>query len=135
MIVGRSSEMGVSKGVLLSFSCCNASRSTTGVDSSMMLYPALLLLSWAGSGIGRTRKNPIIIGNEVPKANTSRKEEVFPRNMVWDMVEKKKADRPKPDRTIPVVVALCITCYKSSGKQSGWHHNLPHYRGNFSRLR
>ena len=61
-----------------------------------------------GSGIVRTRKNPIIIGKDVPRAKSSRKEDVLPRNMVCEMVEKKNADRPKPDMTIPVVVALCI---------------------------
>ena len=44
----------------------------------------------------------------MPRARTRRKDDVLERNIVCDMVEKKKADRPKPDRTIPVAVALCI---------------------------
>jgi hypothetical protein len=58
----------------------------------------------AGSGIGRTRKKPSIIGNDVPSARTRRKDEVLPANKACDNVEKKNAERPKPDNTKPVVV-------------------------------
>jgi hypothetical protein len=52
------------------------------------------------------------MGKEVPSARMRRKEDVSPWNIVCDKVEKKKADKPKPDSTIPVVVALCFECDK-----------------------
>ena len=58
-----------------------------------------------GGGIGLTKKNPRIIGREVPKASMSRNSEVFPGKSVCAMVEKRKADRPKPEITIPFAVA------------------------------
>jgi hypothetical protein len=47
----------------------------------------------------------MIIGNDVPRASSKRKSEVFPANNKWDMLEKKKADNPKPLMTKPVVDA------------------------------
>ena len=48
---------------------------------------------------------PIIIGTAVPRARRRRREEVSPLKKRRAMVEKKNADRPKPDITIPFVVA------------------------------
>jgi len=42
------------------------------------------------------------MGNAVPTARRRRNEEVLPANAMCDMVEKRKAERPKPDMTIPV---------------------------------
>src|ERR1700733_15208782 len=52
------------------------------------------------------------MGKAVPSARTRRKEDVLSWNMVCDIVEKKKADRPKPDKTIAIVVALCVENHK-----------------------
>ena len=46
------------------------------------------------------------MGRDVPSANTRRNEDVSPWKNAPERVEKKKAERPKPDMTIPVVVAL-----------------------------
>lgn len=47
------------------------------------------------------------MGNAVPNERISRNDGVSPGKTVWAMVENKNADNPKPDRTSPVVVALC----------------------------
>ena len=59
-----------------------------------------------GKGIGRTKKKPMIIGADVPRARSRRKEDVSPGKKC-ETVEKKNADRPKPDMTSPVVEARC----------------------------
>jgi hypothetical protein len=53
------------------------------------------------------RKNPMIIGSEVPTARRSRKEEVFPAKSEREMEEKRNAESPKPEITSPVVIPLC----------------------------
>ena len=60
---------------------------------------------WIGTGV--TQKNPKIMGKEVPTARSSSKEEVSPEKNRRAIAEKKKAESPNPDMTIPVVVALC----------------------------
>jgi hypothetical protein len=40
----------------------------------------------------------------VPHDNRSKKDDVSPGNKTWASVEKKNAERPKPESTIPVVV-------------------------------
>lgn len=62
--------------------------------------------SEAGSGMGRMKKNPRIMGNAVPKERSKRNADVSPANAKWAIVENRNADRPNPDNTIPVVVAL-----------------------------
>jgi hypothetical protein len=62
-------------------------------------------VSTGGSGIGRTRKNPSIMGVAVPRERRSKNDEVFPANAMLDIVENKNAERPKPETTMPVVVA------------------------------
>lgn len=54
------------------------------------------------------RNQPIIIGVAVPIARVSKKSEVFPGNIVCAIAEKRKADNPKPETTIPVTVVLYI---------------------------
>jgi hypothetical protein len=51
------------------------------------------------------KKKPTIIGIDVPRARSRRKEDVSPGKKTCVTVEKKKADRPKPDMTSPVVEA------------------------------
>jgi len=51
------------------------------------------------------RKNPIIIGTAVPIARRRRNEDVFPAKKRRERVENRKAERPKPDTTIPRAVA------------------------------
>ena len=46
------------------------------------------------------------MGRDVPSANTRRNEDVSPWKNAPERVEKKNAERPKPDMTIAVVVAL-----------------------------
>ena len=58
-----------------------------------------------GSGMGRTRKMPMIIGKAVPSASMRRNVEVSPGKNTWERVEKRKAERPNPERTRPTVVA------------------------------
>jgi hypothetical protein len=55
--------------------------------------------------MGRTRKKPRIIGSAVPIANSSRKDDVSPAKNAWEMVENKKADRPRPEITSPLADA------------------------------
>ena len=50
----------------------------------------------------------MIIGMDVPRAKTRKKDDVSPGKNRCAMLEKKKADRPKPEMTRPVVDALCI---------------------------
>jgi len=45
------------------------------------------------------------MGSEVPRARSSKKDDMFPANAAWAMTEKKNADKPNPDKTIPVEVA------------------------------
>jgi hypothetical protein len=63
----------------------------------------------------------------VPRARRRRNEDVFSRNIVCDRVEKKKADRPKPDKTIPVAVPLCAADYIHTMGGNG-HYYLRLYR-------
>lgn len=55
--------------------------------------------------MGTTRKSPNSMGTDVPTASRSRNEDVFPAKAMFDTVENRKAERPKPEITIPVVVA------------------------------
>jgi hypothetical protein len=50
----------------------------------------------------------MIIGMDVPSAKTRKKDDVSPGKNRCAMLEKKKAERPKPEMTRPVVDALCI---------------------------
>jgi len=52
------------------------------------------------------RNQPSIIGVAVPTARVSKKSEVFPGKIVCAIVEKRKADNPKPEITVPVTVVL-----------------------------
>lgn len=54
------------------------------------------------------RNQPSIIGMAVPTARVSKKSEVFPGKIVCAIVEKTKADSPKPEITVPVTVVLYI---------------------------
>jgi hypothetical protein len=47
------------------------------------------------------------MGNAVPNARSRKNDEVFPANAIWDMEEKRKAERPNPDMTIPVADPRC----------------------------
>ena len=51
------------------------------------------------------KKNPMIMGTAVPNEIRSRNEDTFPGKKTRERVENRKAERPKPDMTIPVVVA------------------------------
>lgn len=53
--------------------------------------------------MGLQKKNPSIIGKEVPNDSSRRNEAVSPAVKTCDRVEKKKADNPKPEMTRPVV--------------------------------
>jgi hypothetical protein len=53
-------------------------------------------------------KNPIMTGSEVPSERKKRRDEVFPGKSQCASAEKKNADRPKPERTKPTVVARWI---------------------------
>jgi hypothetical protein len=46
----------------------------------------------------------MIMGNDVPMASDKRKEDVLPANAAWAKAEKRKADSPKPEITIELVV-------------------------------
>lgn len=52
------------------------------------------------------KNQPSTIGVAVPTAKVSKKSEVFPGKIVCAIVEKRNADNPKPEMTIPVTVAL-----------------------------
>lgn len=56
--------------------------------------------------MGRTRNKPRIMGAAVPTARIKRNADVFPAKNERDIVEKRNAERPKPDMTIPVVIPL-----------------------------
>ena len=51
------------------------------------------------------KKNPMIMGMEVLIERRSRNDDVFPAKKRRERVENKKAERPKPDTTIPTAVA------------------------------
>ena len=51
------------------------------------------------------KKNPSIMGSDVPNASTRRKSDVLPGNSICEIVEKKNADNPNPDTTMPTIVA------------------------------
>jgi hypothetical protein len=57
------------------------------------------------SGATQTKKKPGINESEVPRARSSKKDDMLPENAAWMMTEKKNIDRPNPDNTIPVEVA------------------------------
>lgn len=52
------------------------------------------------------RKKPRIIGEAVPTAKRKRKDDVFPAKNEREMVENRKAERPNPEITSPVVMPL-----------------------------
>ena len=54
------------------------------------------------------KNQPTTIEAGVTRARVSRKPEVSPRKIVRASVEKRKADNPKPEITIPVAVVLCV---------------------------
>lgn len=54
------------------------------------------------------RNQPSTIGVAVPTARVSKKSEVFPGKIVCAIVEKRNADNPKPEMTIPVTVVLYV---------------------------
>jgi hypothetical protein len=56
----------------------------------------------------RMKNQPTTMGVGVTSARMSKKSEIFPGEIVRAMVEKRKADSPKPEITIPVIVVLCI---------------------------
>jgi len=56
------------------------------------------------------------MGRDVPRERRSRKDEMFPANTACATTEKKKADNPNPDMTIPVVVARCQSKIVCSSK-------------------
>jgi len=90
--------------------------------------------SLGGRGMGRTRKKPRIIGSAVPIANRSRKDDVSPAKNTWEMVENRKADRPRPEITSPLADAR----YKRNKEkgcetwQSDKTYNIPCDQGKFS---
>jgi len=53
-------------------------------------------------------KSPRSMGVAVPRASTRSKAEVSAGKAILEIVAKKKADKPKPDMTRPVVVPRCI---------------------------
>jgi len=56
------------------------------------------------------------MGRDVPRERRSRKDEMFPANTACATTEKKNADNPNPDMTIPVVVARCQSKIVCSSK-------------------
>ena len=66
------------------------------------------------------RNQPRIIGVAVPIARVSKKSEVFPGKIVCAIAEKRKADSPKPEITIPVTVALYIHEHGENGRRYGF---------------
>ena len=77
--------------------------------------------SEADIGTGDTQKKPKTMGIEVPRARSNSKEDVFPGKRMCDSVEKKNADRPKPEITMPVVVARCRKTINSFLKSKTRH--------------
>ena len=75
-------------------------------DSSRLSLSEAVRVTCSGYGQGRMRNQPSIIGVAVPIARVSKKSEVFPGKIVCAIAEKRKADNPKPETTIPVTVAL-----------------------------
>ena len=65
-------------------------------------------VSCGGSGTGVIKTNPRTMGMDVPSARTRRNSDVSPGKSRYDMLEKKKAERPKPDMTIPTAVARYV---------------------------
>ena len=47
------------------------------------------------------------MGKEEPNERTSRSGDALPAKNIWEIVEKRKADSPKPEITRPVVDARC----------------------------
>jgi hypothetical protein len=73
--------------------------------------------------MGRTSQRPISMGKEVPTARRRINAEVSSWKKVWARVEKKKAERPKPERTRPFTVALC----QNNTVSDLIYHSLPWY--------
>ena len=87
---------------------CRSSRSTRSSTSSPLLARSEGgTSSETGKGTVRMNRMPMSIGNEVPRARRRSIADVFPGKSECARVEKKTAERPKPDMTIPVVVARC----------------------------
>jgi hypothetical protein len=61
-----------------------------------------------GSGMILIRKDPTIMGSDVPRDSKRRNEETFSANATCAMMENMNADNPKPDTTRPVAVARCV---------------------------
>ena len=62
----------------------------------------------SGYGQMRMKNQPITMGIGVTSAKMSKKSETLPGETVRAIVEKRKAESPKPEITIPVIVVLCI---------------------------
>ena len=62
----------------------------------------------SGYGQGRIKNQPRTIGEAVPSARVSKKPEVLPGKIVCAIVEKMKADNPKPETIIPITVVRYI---------------------------
>ena len=80
--------------------------------------------------MGRTRRKPRIIGSAVPIASRSRKDDVLPAKNAWEMVENKKADRPKPEITSPLADARYKRIRKKVAKRDKTY-NIPCDQGKF----
>ena len=76
--------------------------------SSRLLPSIVTLVVRSGYGQGRIKSQPSTIGKAVPSARVSKKPEVLPGKIVCAIVEKTKADNPKPETMIPVTVVLYI---------------------------
>lgn len=77
-------------------------------SSSPSLSSGISRATWSGYGQGRIKNQPSAMGVGVPSARVSKKPEVFPGKNVRAIVEKRKADSPNPEMTIPVIVDLYI---------------------------
>ena len=79
---------------------------STSSGSPCLPFSTVVLCACSGYGQGRIKNQPRIIGAAVPSARVSKKPEVSPGKIVYAIVEKTKADNPKPAMIIPVAVVL-----------------------------
>lgn len=77
-------------------------------------------------------KKPMTMGMEVPRARTRRNSEVLPGKRMWDIEEKRNAERPKPDITMATAVARYKTAWSESKKKARVHGEIPICQGNSS---
>lgn len=59
----------------------------------------------SGRGIGRTKKNPMIIGKDVPRESRRRNSDVSPGYAMCAIEENRNAESPNPESTSPVADA------------------------------